>query len=247
MLWYLTPRLRADVASSYYVSDEYFGGGAAGYDDYHAQERSLRAGFRALLAKLQALGVTGGRLLEIGSGYGYFLDEARPYFAERVGVELSPRAAESATVLAEASVFGSIEQLPTDAPFDCVFASHVIEHIYDPVSFTRQLLAHLRPDGYIVYSTPDMNSYWRKLMGKHWPSFKIPEHVAFFDGKTLPGLLTTAGAVEPKRINVTDRFSPSQILQKLHLPAPQILERASIPLPGVSVCCMARKPGQSSE
>lgn len=245
-LWYLNPRVRADVASAYYKSDDYFSGGDAGYGDYAAQEHSLRAGFRALLTRLERLGVTGGRLLEVGSGFGYFLDEARDCFDERAGVEMSSAAARSAAELSGATIYPSIDALPGHEKFDLVFASHVIEHVYEPVSFTKRLLRHLQPGGAIVYSTPDMNSFWRKLLGARWPSFKYPEHVAFFDGTTLNRLFTAANAVAPRRIPVLDRFPASEILSKLGIPAPRFSARITVPLPATSVCVMARAPGRAA-
>ncbi len=246
-LWYLNPRLAADVAAAYYESDEYFSSGDVGYGDYAAQESSLRTGFRALLARLERLRVTGGRLLEVGCGYGYFLDESRKYFDERIGIEPSPAAAHAAGKLTGAIVLTSIDELPTEKTFDFVFASHVIEHIYKPVSFTKQLIAHLRPDGVIVYTTPDMNSFWRKLMGQRWPSFKYPEHVSFFDSDTLPRLFDCAGAISPRRIRILDRFPLSEILAKIKLPAPGFSARIDAPIPATSVCVMARAPERAAK
>lgn len=243
MLWYLNPRPAAGVAMTSYESDDYFSGAHGGYADYASQQQSLRAGFRSLLARLERLGLTGGRLLEVGSGHGYFLVEARKYYDECVGVELSPLAADAARDLSGATVLNSVDDVSPDEQFDLVFASHVIEHVYDPVPFTEKLVAHLRPGGTIVYSTPDMNSFWRKLMGRHWPSFKIPEHVTFFDSETLARLFESANAVSQQRIGVVDRFPASEILAKLGLPAPRMASRFNIPLPATSVCMLARAPG----
>lgn len=246
-LWYLNPRPAADTAMANYESDQYFSGAHAGYENYSSQEQSLRAGFRDILARLKRHGLTGGRLLEVGSGYGYFLVEARKYYDECVGVELSPLAADAARTLSGATILNSIEAIDPDEEFDLVFASHVIEHIYDPVPFTEKLVAHLRPGGTIVYSTPDMNSFWRKLMGRHWPSFKIPEHVAFFDSNTLARLFTTANAVSHRRIGILDRFPASEILAKLGLPAPRVSARINVPLPATSVCMLARAPARPAQ
>ena len=70
-------------------------GGQSGYADtsYFEQETALRATFKRLLRNLEKREMTGGELLEIGCGYGYLLDEARPYFSRRVGTDFSPEAA----------------------------------------------------------------------------------------------------------------------------------------------------------
>lgn len=44
----------------------------------------------------------------------------------------------------------------------------------------------------MVVAAPDMGSWWRWLMGHHWPLFKIPEHVLYFDRKSLKALVRQA-------------------------------------------------------
>lgn len=240
-LWYLSPRLTADAISIFYKGNRYFAGDDAGYADYRKQEKSLRLTFRRLLCQLASLGVTGGRLLEVGCGLGYFLDEARGYFDERFGVELSPDAAESAAAMSEAAVYESVTAVPRHEQFDCIVALHVIEHIYEPVSFLRQLAGHLAPEGTIVLAAPDMGSFWRHAMGRHWPSFKYPEHVSFFDSRTLMQLIVKAGFSEPRRLPYLQEFSLSDILAKLGVKAPCLAEKLLLRLPATTVCYAAKQ------
>jgi SAM-dependent methyltransferase len=242
-LWYLSPRLTAAATDALYRSDDYFSGGAAGYEDYASQERSLRNTFRRLLRDLQSAGATGGRLLEVGSGPGYFLDEARPFFAERTGVELSPGAARSAAALSDAVVHQSLDAAPAEARFDCIVTLHVIEHVHEPAAFLRQLTSRLAPAGVLVVATPDMGSLWRRVMGPFWPSFKYPEHVTFFDAATLPRLLDELEFTERRRLPYLHDFPLSEVLRKLRLPAPAFTGRIMTPLPATTICYAARRPG----
>lgn len=245
-LWYLNPRVREEVMTRQYLSDGYYSDDAAGYVDYAAQEKSLAAGFRALLAELHRRGLTGGRLLEVGSGYGYFLREARDYFDECVGIEMSRKAAEAAAQHG-ATVYPRLDDVPAATSFDFVFASHVIEHVYDPVPFTRRLLDRLKPQGVLFYSAPDMGSLWRKAMGRRWPSFKYPEHVSFYDADSLQLLLQKAGGVRPRRIASLDRFLLGDVCAKMNVPAPDLFKRLVIPLPATSICVYAQAPGASED
>jgi len=77
--------------------------------------------------------------------------------------------------------------------FNIVVAINVIEHIYSPLEFLISLKQRLRSDGRIVLATPDFGSFWPKILGDKWPSFKIPEHVVFYNTKTLGHLLEKAG------------------------------------------------------
>ena len=97
----------------------------------------MRATFKRFLQNLAKRSLTGGDLLEVGCGYGYLLDLARPFFSSRTGTDFSPEAAEIARAT-DAEVFvGGVEQLPSGAKFDCVLATQVIEHIYDPLAFRQ--------------------------------------------------------------------------------------------------------------
>lgn len=243
-LWYLSPRLTPDAMSAFYEGENYFSGGDTGYADYSKQENSLRLTFRRLLRKMAALNATGGHLLEVGSGLGYFLDEARGYFEHRSGVELSAAAAVSAGDLSGATMYEAVTALPPQSQFDCIVALHVIEHIYEPVSFLHRLANHLAPGGMLVIAAPDMGSFWRHAMGRHWPSFKYPEHVSFYDNRTLTQLIAEAGFSNPRRLPYLHDFPLSEILGKLGLKAPQLADRLRLPLPATTVCYAAKRDNE---
>lgn len=83
---YLAPRVVEKQMLSLYERDDYFGrSDGEGYTDYSKQEDALRRTFRRLVAHLVKEGFTGEALLEIGCGFGYLLDEARP--AERLSAQ----------------------------------------------------------------------------------------------------------------------------------------------------------------
>lgn len=246
-LWYLSPRLTAAATAALYENDAYFSGGAAGYKDYRAQERSLRKTFRLLLGQMHELALTGGSLLEIGAGLGYLLDEARPYFGPRMGIELSPLAAKEAAERSDATILPSLDRLDPAMAFDCIVAAHVIEHIHEPVPFVGRLLHHLHPDGVLVLAAPDMGSLFRKIMGRRWPSFKYPEHVSFFDAHTLPRLLRAAGFVDPIRLPYPHAFPLSLVLTKLGLPSPRFTHTLDITLPATTICFAGRQSKGETE
>jgi SAM-dependent methyltransferase len=240
-LWYLNPRIAAEDAHRLYTSDDYFGGGDAGYADYKSQERSLRATFRKLLQSLRTRGVTGGDLLEIGCGTGYLLDEARVHFDRRAGVELSPEAAREARQRSAADIYEGNDRIPPERRFDCIIATHVIEHIYDPVAFASDLARKLRPGGVMVLAAPDMGSIFRRVMGRRWPSFKYPEHVSFFDRHTLPQLLRKAGLGGIEPVPYPHAFPLSLVLSKLGIGGPRWTADVDVTLPATTVCFMGRR------
>jgi len=216
-LWRLSPRLPEAKIQELYGDESYFEGSEGGYADYDTQEGSLRKTFRILLENMSRSGLCGGRLLEVGCGYGFFLDEARPYFAYREGTEFSRTGVDRSSAFADKVHLGGLAALPPAARYDCIVALQVIEHVYDPVPFVRRLRDHLADGGLLLLSTPNMGSLWRKLFGSRWPSFKIPEHVAFYDSTTLPRLFRGAGFEQPRAVTHPHAFPLEEVFGKLHL------------------------------
>jgi 2-polyprenyl-3-methyl-5-hydroxy-6-metoxy-1,4-benzoquinol methylase len=241
-LWYLSPRLVEPVMQASYADDAYFEGGEAGYSSYQAQEATLRPTFRRFLAELARRGMAGGRLLEVGCAYGFFLDEAQGVFTHRTGTDYSAAALAKAAGRADRLLLGGAEQLAADERFDCIACIHVIEHIYDPVAFLQTLTRHLRPGGWLVLATPDMGSFWRPLLRYRWPFFKIPEHVTYFDRRTLAALLGRAGLEAVQTLPYASAFSLELIGEKLGRPLPAAWKDRQLWLPATTIAAAGRKP-----
>ncbi|WP_138935907.1 class I SAM-dependent methyltransferase [Roseovarius arcticus] len=241
-LSFLSPRLAAEEAHRFYQNDAYFSGGdgTSGYEDYEVQEDSLRATFRKLLKTLDSQGACGGTLLEVGCGPGYLLDEARDYFIDRAGVELSNAAALKAQARSNAKIYLSVDEIDDLPAFDCIIATHVIEHIYEPVEFVQSLARRLNPGGSLILAAPHMGSIFRHVMGRRWPSFKYPEHVTFYDQKTLPDLLRRAGLEVVEQVSYPHVFPLSLVLSKLGISAGPWADKVSVTLPATTISFRAQ-------
>jgi 2-polyprenyl-3-methyl-5-hydroxy-6-metoxy-1,4-benzoquinol methylase len=212
-LWYLRDRLPERVMLEAYADDDYFEGGGGGYAAYDSQEQSLTATFSRLLRRLSAMGATGGSVLDVGCGYGYFLAAATGYYGRRCGTDFSPRAAEIARRSCDEVWLGGVEDIPPGEKFSVVVALHVVEHVYDPVAFVARLIDRIRDGGHLVLAAPDMGSFWRHLMGRRWPSLKLPEHVAFYDRSTLAALVRTDPRVtEVRGVPYASAFPLGEVL-----------------------------------
>jgi SAM-dependent methyltransferase len=244
-LIYLNPRLKESDARKMYQGNEYFlDKGNSGYQDYNylSQERSLRLTFRKFLGELEKHGMTSGRLLEIGCGYGYFLDEAKQYFSYTAGTELSEEAANYARRLSGADIYlGDISSLPNKlSNFNIIVAINVIEHVYNPVEFLLSLKERLINGGIIVIATPDIGSIWYKIMKSKWPSFKIPEHVVFYTKSTLISLLERAGFLDIMRIPFPHAFPFGLMISKLGININRAVCQKPIWLPRTMIALAAR-------
>jgi len=235
-LFYLSPRLKEDAIKMLYEAPEYFKGGThQGYDDYSEQARTLEMTFRWFLKRLHSKGLTGGALLDVGCGPGLFLKEARAYFHRRVGTDLCDEVAGLAAKNSDVALCGGPLSARAYGPFDTITAIGVLEHVYDAVPFIRDCASLLRPGGHIIIVTPDIMGFWRKIMGKRWPSFKLPEHIAYYQRDTIKTLAKEANMKVKDFFPYHQAFPLGLILRRLGLAKNNIkpLKDVAIPLPCV--------------
>lgn len=124
-----------------------------------------------------------------------------------------------------------------------VTAISVIEHIYDPVSFLSDCSELLVNGGAIVMVTPDINGFWRHIMGRHWPSFILPDHIAFYDKNTLAFLAFRASMELSAAFPYHHWFPLGLTLSKLGIPLPEKWKglRTSVMLPKVMLTAVFKK------
>lgn len=182
-----------DPAAIY--SEGYFQGAAAdGYADYEGSRAALRAEFRTTVQHLLRSVRRRGSLLEFGCAYGYFLEEAAPFFQSVQGRELSADAVRRARArgldVTEGIVDGSI-----GGPFDAVVGLDVIEHVPDPDGTIRHLSQSMAAGGVMILTTGDWASPLARLTGSRWRLMTPPQHLSFFTPRSMRALLERAGLV----------------------------------------------------
>jgi SAM-dependent methyltransferase len=241
---YLSPRLNESAMLRFYESDTYFENGDVGYTSYLQQEKSLRYSFRRFLRQLHRRKLAGGSLLEVGCGYGFLLDEAKPYFRYRVGIDFSS-AVKTASERADRVYQGDIDTIPDEERFDCIILVSVIEHVHRPVEYLAKLRDRLRPGGKLVVATPDVDSIFRRLLGRRWPAFQvIPEHVAFYNRPTLSALMSKAGFSTVTRVPYVRAYPANLVIEEFNV-WPAIMGRLgnrNVAFPGYMVAVCGRTP-----
>lgn len=136
-----------------------------------------------------------GKVLEVGSGFGYLLSTFRedgwdvtgcdPWkaactFARAThGIDARPVILEDACI--------------ADHTFDVVIMNHVIEHMPDPLSSLREINRVLKPGGHLVIETPRYDTLMFKLLGKRERSISCDGHIYFFTSESLEKLYSLAG------------------------------------------------------
>jgi len=192
----LVPTPTPETLRALYEGDSYFDGEAGtGYSEYEDQEEEYLATFREDVRRIGEF-IPSGRILEVGCGYGYFLQAAEEAGYDAYGIDLSPMAVEWAAKRHPDRVFlGLLEEVPEiqGQKYDVIFGSHLIEHLTEPSDFLRQAGKLLRPGGLVVMVTPNIKSLLSRVSGSRWVSFKIPEHVSYYDPATITTLLSRTG------------------------------------------------------
>lgn len=154
------------------------------FEPYIAQMAVHRAYFREKLRDIKKH-VT---LLDIGCAMGILLEEAKKAGIRAAGVDIS----RDAVAFCRRKGLTASQTYPKRR-VDVVTAFEVIEHERDPLGFMRRVYKLLNNGGIVVLTTPNHSTVWQKLMGKHWVSYRHPEHVTFWDATTLRYLLTQTG------------------------------------------------------
>jgi ubiquinone/menaquinone biosynthesis C-methylase UbiE len=140
---------------------------AGKYDAWFKAEQARDKLWKRRLKKLSQSGV-GGRLLDIGAGYGQFLHHARPFFSEVTGTEVSTNAVGLAKEKYGLSLLaGQVEELELQLhSFDTITLFHVLEHVPDPGKLVRRCHALLKSQGMLVTAVPNDVLAWTSKIKK---------------------------------------------------------------------------------
>jgi 2-polyprenyl-3-methyl-5-hydroxy-6-metoxy-1,4-benzoquinol methylase len=185
--------------------EEYFEGDkshAGGYGDYRAQTdwRSEKAA-RQVREMRARTGVAGGRVLDIGSGYGFFRVALGAAGYQHDGLEVSEFARSIAFASYGLETYGGTLDEHWEAwesRYDAVTMFDLIEHLADPERFLAQVAHILRPGGVVGVKTPNLDCPEATVFGCHYHSLKR-EHLSYFSAASLTAMAGEAG-LEPVHV-----------------------------------------------
>ena len=167
-----------------------------------------------------------GRLIDVGCSTGQFLNLARASGYAVSGIEFSDDsrlfAADHFGLEVEPGSIHNTAQEPGSVDFVTMF--DVIEHVRDPMADMRAAFRLLRPGGWFVLSTPNIDGLFpclsRPLASRldYWPHPEPPYHLYQYSVRTLGASLERAGfAVGPmmhRRIPLDYTFGNLAALSK---------------------------------
>lgn len=124
-------------------------------------------------------------LLEIGSAFGFFMDEAQKYFTV-TGVEINQEAASFARSRGHKVYAGDFLNIDFgDQKYDLIVSIATLEHLPNPLDYLEKIALLMKPGGIFYCTTVDIGCAIAKLSGSRWRMIHPPTHVNYFSKETL--------------------------------------------------------------
>lgn len=150
-------------------------------EGYKKRESELKKRFQSHLNIIDRYS-TGGEILDIGCGVGFFL-EIVTKFSKHIwkvnGVEPNNLLIKfSNKKIKKFLTKGILSKLPFKShSFDCVTCFDVLEHDLNLQSNLKEIKRILKKDGILVIQTPNYLSLMRIITGSKWDWWALPDHV----------------------------------------------------------------------
>lgn len=136
------------------------------------------------------------KVLEIGTGSGFFLEFAHDFFRNShfSGVEYDQR------LLLETShrapfanlVLGNAEDFSLGIDFDLVVSFQVIEHLYNPSAMIANVKRHMKPGAILLISSPNLSGVGARIMKDKWHGYR-DDHVSLKSKDSWDQLISSHG------------------------------------------------------
>lgn len=167
----------------------------------------------------------GSTLLDIGAGYGFFVDEmAKKGYAVK-GLEISDERRALGKSVTDVPLLGvditKKAEVLSLAPVDIVTMFHVLEHIGDPISFLTRVSQLIDRNGVLVCEVPNAEELLLEACPAYRGFYWIRAHLSYFTARTLRATLCKAGFTVSAMSNV-QRYGVENLCNWLTTGSPQL-------------------------
>jgi len=182
----------AAVDTNLLYGPDYFHGRE--YFDYVTDKDILQRNFRKRIELLQKFVPPAGRMLEIGSAYGFFLDLARHHWNVQ-GLDVSIDAVRYARETLGLDVANAefLDLADERESCDAICLWDTIEHLPHPVRVIEKAARWLKPGGVLALSTGDIGSLVARIRKDRWRQIHPPTHLYYFSRATLTRAVERTG------------------------------------------------------
>lgn len=188
-LVYLNPRPGKEKLPQYYPDNYYLPPPPERAPDGQTPEKTGILEKRILQYKRP------GTILDIGCKCGAFLAGLKTPGWQAYGVEISPLAAQAARARHGLKVTTAdfAETHFQNGQFEVVTLWQTLEHLRDPLATLREINRIIKPDGLLVISVPNIDSFQARIFKARWFHLDAPRHLFHFSPRTIRILLAKAG------------------------------------------------------
>lgn len=172
-----------ETIGRYYQSDEYISHSntSKGLVNavYHKVRNYMLGRKRRLVQK--ATGLKTGRILDVGTGTGFLLNEMKRHGWQVTGTEKSDNARafskkEFGLKIYETEQLFQLEK----SSFDVISLWHVLEHIHKLDENMEAYAKILKPEGKLIIAVPNPESYDARHYKEFWAAYDVPRHIWHF-------------------------------------------------------------------
>lgn len=158
---------------------------------YHSVRKRTLVGKRKLIQK--HTGLSQGKLLDIGSGTGAFLQEMKQAGWQVTGLEPDEDARAIAKDQNGMELLATEKLYELEPGFDAITLWHVLEHVHDLHSYVEQMRKLLSPHGRLFIAVPNYTSKDAEAYKQYWAAYDVPRHLYHFSPRSIDVLMDTNG------------------------------------------------------
>ena len=167
------------------------------------REKIIRPRVEALLSMCNDRNLKVDKLIDVGAGYGIFLDEWRKKMPETelIAIEPSVHLAKECVNKKLKVVNSIVENVKEyDNYADLIVCFEVLEHVDSPLEFLKTMKKMLRPGGYLFISTLCIDGFDLQTLWDKSSQISPPHHINFHSIKGFEKLFERLGLED---INIT--------------------------------------------
>jgi 2-polyprenyl-3-methyl-5-hydroxy-6-metoxy-1,4-benzoquinol methylase len=187
-IWYNSKYYNAAIEKEYYINRN--------IDYYHSGSLNKKHTDEAIkLIRSQGF-LSNINVLDLGCGGGAFLSILKDKlgFQNVLGIDLSDKAVEFAADYRKLNVIKTdANYFSKNQKFDFISSIENIEHVNDINAYMKTVTSLIKEDGYLLISTPHNDQLATKVYGIFGDHYCAPNHLNYFNKKTITLLLKKYG------------------------------------------------------
>ena len=122
------------------------------------------------------------KLLDVGCGTGWFIEEANKFVGKVYGLEPGKNLAKNTSLRLGINIFDKdFLKVNFKNKFDIITLFDVIEHVPNPVKYIKKCFKILNKGGIVVIFTPNSDSYGLEVLGTKSTHVCPPDHLFIFN------------------------------------------------------------------